>query len=115
VAKLSERDSTRRGRLKATESSVRGSTQDVSDAAQVRTSPSVSLDGFNSRRKTSMNGSNAVLYVPVVNAAGKPLMPCHPARARELVRKSRALRRFNRGIFYIKLLDRIGGEVQDIA
>jgi len=39
----------------------------------------------------------------------------HPARARELVRKGRALRRFNKGIFYIKLLDRVGGDVQDIA
>jgi len=54
-------------------------------------------------------------YVPVVGKTGKPLMPCHPARARELVRRGRALRRFNRGIFYIQLLDRADGVTQDIA
>jgi hypothetical protein len=26
-------------------------------------------------------------------------MPCHPARARELVRKGKAVRRFNRGLY----------------
>jgi hypothetical protein len=55
------------------------------------------------------------LYVPVVSKTGKPLMPCHPARARQLVRTGRAIRRFNRGLFYIKLLDRDDGNVQEVA
>ncbi len=42
-------------------------------------------------------------------------MPCHPARARELVRKGRAVRRFRKGCFYIRLLDRRDGEVQPVA
>ena len=42
-------------------------------------------------------------------------MPCHPARARELVRKGKAVRRFNRGIFYIQLTEREGGETQMVA
>jgi len=54
-------------------------------------------------------------YVPVVGSTGKPLMPCHPARARELIRKGRAIRGFDRGIFYIRLLDRSDGERQLIA
>lgn len=54
-------------------------------------------------------------YVPVAGSTGKPLMPCHPARARELVRKGRAVRRFNRGLFYIKLLDREEGETQEVV
>ncbi|MFQ5796832.1 MAG: RRXRR domain-containing protein [Candidatus Bipolaricaulia bacterium] len=54
-------------------------------------------------------------YVPVVGSTGQPLMPCHPARARELVHNGRAVRRFNRGIFYIRLLDRAHGETQPIA
>lgn len=54
-------------------------------------------------------------YVPVFSAAGKPLMPCHPARARELVRKGRAVRRFRKGFFYIQLLDRTDGELQTVA
>ena len=54
-------------------------------------------------------------YVAVVSKTGKPLMPCHPARARELVRKGRAVRRFNRGIFYIRLVDRGDGDTQEVA
>src|SRR5215213_7205457 len=54
-------------------------------------------------------------YVPVVSASGQPLMPCHPARARELLRKGRAIRGFDRGLFYLKLLDREDGETQPIA
>jgi hypothetical protein len=42
-------------------------------------------------------------------------MPCHAARARELVRKGRAVRRFDRGLFYIQLSDRETGETQPIA
>lgn len=53
--------------------------------------------------------------VPVVGKTGKPLMPCHPARARQMVRKGRARRRFNRGIFYIQLLDREDGAVQKVV
>jgi len=54
-------------------------------------------------------------YVPVVSNTGKPLMPCHAARARQLVRKGRTVLRFNKGIFYIQLLDRADGEVQPIT
>jgi hypothetical protein len=56
-----------------------------------------------------------MLFVPVVSAAGKPLMPCHPARARELIRKGKAVRRFDRGIFFIRLTERADGAVQEIA
>jgi len=54
-------------------------------------------------------------YVPVVSSTGKPLMPCHAARARELVREGRAVRRFRKGFFYIRLLDRADGNVQPVA
>jgi len=75
-----------------------------------------SLDGGNcSSGNGGSRGGNASIYVPVVSSVGTPLMPCHPARARELVRKGRAIRRFNKGIFYIRLLDRIVGEVQSVA
>jgi hypothetical protein len=56
-----------------------------------------------------------ILYVPVVSSAGKSLMPCHPARANELIRKGKALRRFRKGLFYIKLTEREDGDVQPIA
>ncbi len=54
-------------------------------------------------------------YVPVRGSTGQPLMPCHPARARELVRKGQAIKGFDRGIFYIQLLDREEGELQRVV
>ncbi len=42
-------------------------------------------------------------------------MPCHAARARQLVKQGRAMRRFNKGIFFIQLVDRADGAVQPIA
>ena len=56
-----------------------------------------------------------MFYVPVVSSTSQPLMPCHPARARELVRKKRAVRRFDRGLFYIRLVGRQDGTTQPIA
>ena len=56
-----------------------------------------------------------MLYVPVVSSTGKPLMPCHAVRARQLVRRGKAVKRFDRGLFYIRLLERESGEVQPIA
>lgn len=54
-------------------------------------------------------------YVPVVSVDGKPLMPCHPARARELVRNGRAVRRFSKGLFYIRLTRRTDGDTQPVV
>jgi len=42
-------------------------------------------------------------------------MPCHPARARELVRAGKAKRRFDKGLFYILLTERSDGFKQPIA
>jgi hypothetical protein len=55
------------------------------------------------------------MFVPVVGSGGKPLMPCRPARARELVASGRAVRRFDRGLFYIRLTGRADGVVQPVA
>lgn len=56
-----------------------------------------------------------MFYVPVVGSTGAPLMPCHPARARELVRRGRAVRRFDRGLFSLRLTDRADGATQPVA
>jgi len=80
---------------------------------QSPTSTLASGEGVNSLRKERSRVT--CMFVPVVSVLGKPLMPCHPARARELVLKGRALRRFNKGLFYIKMLDREDGVVQPIA
>ncbi len=52
-------------------------------------------------------------YALVVSKTNKPLMPCHPARARELLKKGKAvvLRRYP---FTIKLTNRSEGNVQSI-
>jgi hypothetical protein len=42
-------------------------------------------------------------------------MPTTNWRADELVRKSKALRRFSKGVFYIRLTQRADGETQDVA
>src|SRR5262245_2030141 len=54
-------------------------------------------------------------FVPVVSKSGKPLMPCHPARARQLIRQRKAVRRFDKGLFYIRLTEREEGLTQPIA
>ncbi len=51
-------------------------------------------------------------YVPVVSCTGKPLMPCHPQRARELMDKGKAKPRWWFGsLFYIQLTERADGVV----
>jgi len=49
----------------------------------------------------------------VVDRKGEPLMPCHPARARQLLREKRAVVH-RRAPFTIRLKNREGGEVQPV-
>jgi hypothetical protein len=56
-----------------------------------------------------------MLYVPVVSSTGKPLMPTSNQRANQLIRAGRALRRFSKGVFYIRLTQRADGDTQPIA
>ena len=59
--------------------------------------------------------ANKTLWVPVLSSTGKPLMPCHPARARQLVKKGKAIKRYLKGIFCIQLTEREDGYLQPIA
>ena len=54
-------------------------------------------------------------YVPVVSSTGKRLMPTTNKRANKLIARGRARRRFDRGLFYIQLVDRADGYTQPIA
>lgn len=56
-----------------------------------------------------------MLFIPVVSKIGNTLMPCHSARAKMLIRKGKAVKRFKRGIFYIQLTERKDGAVQEVA
>lgn len=42
-------------------------------------------------------------------------MPCHPARARKLVVKGKAVKKFKHQFFYLQLTEREDGDVQDMA
>ena len=53
------------------------------------------------------------MQVFVLDKRKKPLMPCHPARARKLLRKGRAVVH-KIAPFTIRLKDRIGGETQPV-
>jgi hypothetical protein len=55
------------------------------------------------------------IYVPVISCTGVPLMPCSPRRAKELMRKYKAKKQWRYGIFYIKLLERDIGNIQEIS
>ena len=54
---------------------------------------------------------------PVFSSDGQPLMPTHPAKARKLLQKGRAVPHYVNGLFGIRLLDRTRAQsvVQDIA
>ena len=54
---------------------------------------------------------------PVFSSDGQPLMPTHPARARKLMQKGRAVPHHIKGLFGIRLLDRTRAQssVQDVA
>ena len=106
------------GRLKTTEPTVHGRTEDIGDASQVPF-PSVGqsrrekLPSANSEKNKQMR--SGPVMVPVLSSLNKPLMPCHSARARELIKQGRAVRRWYKGIFAIKMLDRAVGDIQQIV
>lgn len=60
-------------------------------------------------------GDNKVQMVPVLSESGRPIMPCHPARARELVRKGRAMKCYRQGCFCIRMLVENEGAIQPVA
>jgi hypothetical protein len=54
-------------------------------------------------------------FVPVVSSTGRQLMPTTNRKANKLIAAGRALRRFDRGLFYIRLIDREDGYRQSVA
>ncbi len=54
-------------------------------------------------------------FVPVVGKNGKPLMPTTNKKANRLIAKGRAVRYFDRGLFYVQLTDREDGYTQSVA
>lgn len=54
-------------------------------------------------------------FVPVVSKSGKRLMPTSNRKANRLIARGRAVRRFDRGLFYLQLLDREDGYTQPVV
>ena len=50
---------------------------------------------------------NATRFVPVLDAGGQPLAPCHPARARRLLDNGRAVPYHRWEVFAIRLVDKV--------
>jgi len=106
------------GRSKSTELTGCGKPKHTGDAAQVS-----SLCVSQARRATNPSESNQKetrevipsVFIPVSDKNWKALMPCHPARARELISKGKAKVQHLKGFFFVKLLDREDGKVQDIC
>ena len=103
------------GRLKSTERTGRGSPKHTGDAAQVS-----SLCVRQSRRATNpsvkkeIEKVTSLIFIPVLDKNGKAVMPCHPARARQLLKMGRVTARHLKGIFHVKL-DVENKVVQDIC
>jgi hypothetical protein len=102
------------GRLKTTEPIAHGRVRDT-EGASLALSPSIGQ----SRREQLPELSAKVVQrkvpvmVPVLSVEGKPLMPCHPARARELIKKKGAKERWYRGIYVIQLIHRNEGVLKN--
>jgi len=125
VVKIIARDSERNlkdlvrdggGRLKTTEPVARSRVRDT-EGASLALSPSIGQ----SRREqlpelpAKVAQRAAPVMVPVLSVDGKPLMPCHPARARELVKKKGAKERWYQGIYAIQLIHKNEGVLQNLV
>ena len=109
------------GRLKTTELSACGKAKDVGNASLVS-----NLSDSQPRRESTLRDSeknplvtgkvtSPVLWIPVVSKTGKPLMPTRPKRARELMKKGKAIPKWKTGIFYLQLTERKDGDVQKVV
>ena len=71
--------------------------------------------GFGRRhRGRASDPESGASRVFVLDRCGDPLMPCHPARARRLLKKGRAVV-VRLHPFTIRLRDRVGGEAQEVG
>jgi hypothetical protein len=97
--------------LKATKQVGYGSLNDTTDASLVRSQSSCEQRS----EKLPLQGGGVTQFVPVVSKTGKVLMPTTPCRAKQLIKEGKAKKQFRNGIFFIKLIDRENGEIQQIT
>ena len=109
------------GRLKSTESTGCSKPKDMKNASLVFL-PSVdqprrdsTLKNVNSLTEEKVTSHSQQKWIPVIDKNCKPLMPCHPARARGLLKNKKAIPKWKVGIFYIQLMERSDGDIQVVA
>lgn len=93
-------------------------TLEVQSADTARGRHETGLDGHKASavqhgRESRTRVSGGVQRVFVLDEQGNPLMPCLPSRAKELLKKGRAVA-VHTSPFVIRLNDRIGGDVQPV-
>jgi hypothetical protein len=111
------------GHLKSTELTECSNSKDMKNASLVFL-PSVSQSRRESTSDESIRKIDQIdekvtshfqKWIPVISSTSKPLMPCSPARARELLKNKKAIPKWKVGIFYIQLTERSDGVVQVVA
>jgi hypothetical protein len=106
---------TRKSRkIKETESSSHGREKYISDVSLVGNP----YDDQSRREQLPEQSVRKVIsnhWIPIISSTGNPLMPCHPARARQLLKQNKAKKQFTNSICYLKLLKPSQENVQDIS
>ena len=95
---------------------LRGSKEPAARAQLVRGEPAGNVNPAASPAavEQSTQAARGVTLVFVLASGGTPLMPCHPARAREFLKKGRA-RIHQLFPFTIRLVDQLKGDTQPIV
>jgi hypothetical protein len=101
-------------KIKETESSSCGREKYISDTSLVGNP----YDGQSRREQLPEQSVRKVTsnhWIPIISSNGNPLMPCHPARARQLLKNNKAKKQFTNSIFYLKLLKSSQENIQEIS
>jgi hypothetical protein len=106
---------TRKSRkIQETESSSCGKEQYISDVSLVGNH----YDDQSRREQLPEQSVRKVIsnhWIPIISSNGNPLMPCHPARARQLLKQNKAKKQFTNSICYLKLSKTSQESIQDIS
>jgi hypothetical protein len=106
---------TRKSRkTKETESSSHGREKYISDVSLVR-NPYDDQSRREQLPEQSVRKVTSNHWIPIISSNGNPLMPCHPARARQLLKNNKAKKQFANSICYLKLIKRNIGDIQEIS
>ena len=106
---------TRKSRkIQETESSSRGREKYISDTSLVG-NPYDDQSRREQLPEQSVRKVTSNHWIPIISSNGNPLMPCHPARARQLIKQNKVKKQFTNSICYLKLSKSSQENIQDIS